>query len=829
MSKIIEQLIESRIKLGNNYLKQSKVIIPIYEAFESQILSKLENIKENKKAFRAIAAKVPVVWTDITNSMIRVYNTGSEYADIKRLIDGEKSIQSDNRYGIYIFTDENDIISYVLAGKTAADDTVYVSKEVQELLEVRYDIVKNAKEKITKDFKISLNNLPLGTTTKDIEKENDVNLAEILLKCIYDFICRAYNNEDYNGKTYDLSDTIDSYSVIDTNNYNTYQEAYNDLKKITDRYKDHNIRYNGTSTDWWWLRESYRTTPDNYDIFKFINKDLLRCFMQLSIITVDISSSDSIVRSKYAEMDIDDVNINELENIYYDLYNKPLRNSAVFNLSIKIGDKPGDLKKSRSITRFDYLRLIPDKLSHLYKIQQDIDIKGNREFIEDFDERDFLDDDPNDTIDKFKSDDAIINRRKNFDTGIRRRPEDRYSPYYRPARNNDNVGGNQKRALDVIQNARRARSFGSIVSSQEREMNLSQLRRDWMWAEQQADNIDSIDQNYFDLRREISNLRTAGTIETADAIDILKKAFLKAKQGFDDIIRLHTIASAAAKYAVKARRERNEYTGIIDDALEALKNCYIAARGIANGNNCDPKIKGIDGNKFLKEKKGTKADLAELYLDSVTTSLNSMEKLFYTLKSELNSAKTYPNHITVNGIHINPIKYNRIPQVKFRKVFGTFKDMYDSVKNNTFREFTNILESYKNYYIAAKEGGYLNILINFYSSMTAMMEFLNDIISSGTFGAMKDKDFVNMVYTTYNYYESYYNNLYELTDALQNNNGTEVYKYMSNFISLTKDIKSQLKKAGTNFKLDTAKYEEIAKNNYKPNNFIPNYTRIVKN
>jgi ferritin len=356
-------------------------------------------------------------------------------------------------------------------------------------------------------------------------------------------------------------------------------------------------------------------------------------------------------------------------------------------------------------------------------------------------------------------------------------------------------------------------------------MNLSQLRRDSLWAQRQ---VELGNKNYFNIQREISDLRTAGTIEVSNVIDILQKALDKAQQGIKTIERLYTTAIDATNYAVKARRERGEYAGIIDQAIETVRNCHTAARGIANGNNCNPKIPGIDEGKFLKEQ-GTKADLAELYMSSINTCVERMQDLIDTLTMELNKAKTNPNSgITINGIPIN-IKYSRIPQVKLRKIFKTFGDTYDSVKHNTAGEFKDLLEAYQNYYTNTGKGGYLNTLINFYSAMTAMMEFLNDIISYGTFGSMKEEDFVQMVYTAYDSYNNYIDNLFDLTDAMQEGDAATVDQFMSSFAQMTKDMKSSLKNAGKNFDLSVGSYEESAKNNYRPNDYIPNYTRIVKN
>lgn len=829
MSKLIEQLIESRIELGKDYLSQSKVIMPIFETFESKILTTLENNPENKDAFRAIKNRTPVVWTDITDSMIRVYNTGSEYAEVKNLLYGEKSLQRDSRYGIYIFTDENDKINYVLAGSTASNDTVYVSPEVRDLLEERYDIVREAKDAIIDKYKISLNNLPLGTRTDNTKQENKVTLGELLLKCLYDFLCRAKNGVNYGGRVYSLDDSVDETSVFDYNEYNTYQEVFDDFKNITDaHYLVHQyIQYKGNSTDWTYLRNSYREHPDAYNIFGFINKDFLRRFMALSLITVDVSSDDAIIRNSYTIDDVYNANISELGAIYDNLYDNSLRNSIIYNLSIKTGEGPKDLKRSKDVTRFEQLMLVPDKLSHLYKIQQDVDAKGNRSFIEDFDDTEFLDDDPNAVIDKFKGDTAVTARRKNFDTGIRKRPDDRFSARYTPAAKNfTNIGGNQKRALDVIQAARRRRSFGSVVSTREREMNLSQLRRDSLWARRQ---YEIGNEDYLILQREISDLRTAGTIEVGNAIDILKKSLSKAKQGHDTVVRLLKIAKDAEDYAVKAARERNEDTGIIDQAIETLRNCFITAKGIANGNNCDPKVPGIDEGKFFKEDLGDKADLATLYKMGIETCVERMQDLTETLDYELTKAKANPKGtITINGMPIT-IKYSRMPQVKLRKIFKTFEDTYDSVKHNTEEEFKNVLEAYKDFYVNTKTGGYLNTLISFYSSMTALMEFLNDIISYGTFGSMEEQDFVRMVYSAYDNYNKYIDNLFDLTEAMQEGNENKVEQFMTSFSQMTKQMKSSIKTIGKQFDLNTMSYEESAKNNYKPNDYIPNYTRTVKN
>ena len=831
MSKVIDQLIESRIKKGNDYLNQNKVVMPIYEKFESNILTNLENNPENKDAFRAIKNRTEIIWTDIVDSMIRVYNTGSEYAEIKNLIVGEKSIQSDDRYGVYIFTDENDKINYVLAGSNANNDTVYVSEEAQNLLEERYDIVKEAKESLRDKFKIKFDKLPLGTKSKETSKENDVDLAEVMLKCVYDFICFAKNNVNHAGVTYDLNMPVGRYSVLNPNRYDTYFDAYNELSDITKRNyviiagKTYYINFKGNSTDWMNLRESYREHPEAYDVFSFCNKDCLRHFMALSLITVDISSDDSIVRNKYTVSDVYRDSEADLKNTYDDLYNKPLRNSIIYNMSIQVGDKPKDLKRSKEITRFEQLHLIPDKISHLYKIQQDVNDRGIRGKIEDFDADEFIDDDPLNVVRKLKSDTAVTDRRKNFDSGIRPRPSDRFSDHYTPAdKNFRNIGGNQKRALDTFHSARRASTFGQVATKQEREANLSQLRRDYEWAYRQI----AIGNNeFFNIQRSISDLRTSGTIEVEDVIDTLDRYLRKATQGS------HIIAKFMQSDSYMAIEEalKEEDTATLSDFMKLLKEYFILAKGINNGNGC-VKEPGIDESKFYMDDSTDILELATAYYNGIVRCAERMDELVNTLTDELSNAKNNNGgQITINGVPLN-IKYTRIPQVKFRKVFDTFADTYDSVKNNTFGEFENILQAYKDYYVNNNGNNIifcLNPLINFYASMTALMEFLNNIISYGTFGNMSEEEFVKMIYDAHDTYEKYLDTLYDLTDAYDNNDDSAVENSIGELNTLTKNLKKNIKDIGKTFELDTASYEENAKKSFSPNDFIPNYTRTVKN
>ena len=77
MTSPIDKLIESRIELGNLYASQNKSIMTINEEFQSSILNELANHLYNKTAFHQITSKLDVVWTDITNSMITVYNTNT--------------------------------------------------------------------------------------------------------------------------------------------------------------------------------------------------------------------------------------------------------------------------------------------------------------------------------------------------------------------------------------------------------------------------------------------------------------------------------------------------------------------------------------------------------------------------------------------------------------------------------------------------------------------------------------------------------------------------------------------------------------------------------
>lgn len=518
-------LIESRIELGQNYFLQNKPVMRINENFNSTILQSLQ--KENVEAFRIISSKVPVVWTDVTNSMITVNNTGSDYADVKNSLTNDKALlKNTNRFGIMIYTDKNDIIQYVIAGSTAKNDTVYVSSEIEDLLETRYDILRAAKMTITDRFAINLGIFPRGTEL-DVDAGNESNstVAEHILKILYTFVSYAHSNlrNSANRITYEESMSIDSDSVFDPDEFSTYEEAYKEFDRLARHNtgsavnKNGELRYlgpatfNGKSEDWMKFRQGYRANKTAFDIFRYVNKSLLASILQLANIHVDLERSKK--NKTYDANTINNAGISELEDIYNTYKDLQVRNSLLFNLSAKV-QPGGDLPKSKDVTQFMQLFLVPDKIAHRYFIHQDVDPStGSLSDIKDFDDTEFASGTPQERIDRFKDPEYIKDRRKNFDTGIRSRESRRYSYGYTPSeRNDDNIEGNQGRAINAIQAARRARKRGMIATKQEINAELERYRRDLKLRAKQQEYGDY---DYFERARRRRDNITADMVVTS--------------------------------------------------------------------------------------------------------------------------------------------------------------------------------------------------------------------------------------------------------------------------------------------------------------------------
>ena len=695
-------LIENRVELGRKYFLQNNPVMRINENFNSTILQSLQ--KTNVEAFRAISSRVPVVWTDITNSMITVNNTGSDYADVKNSLTDDKALlKNTNRFGIMIYTDKNDIIQYAIAGSTAKNDTVYVSPEAGELLETRYDLLRDAKMTITDKFSINLGIFPRGTEL-DVSagEESNTTIAEHVLKILYTFVSYAHSNlKNYTNRvTYNEGMEIDDESVFDSNTFDTYGDAYAAFEKLA-RYntgtmvnKDGDVkhlgpaRFNGKSEDWMKFRQGYRAHPTSFDIFSYVNKELLRSILQLANIHVDLNRTKK--NQVFTTDVIDNADITELEDIYDTYKDLQVRNSLLFNLSAKV-QPGGDLPKSKDVTQFMQLFLIPDKIAHRYFIHQDVDPStGNLSDIKDFDDTEFASGTPQERIDKFNDPESIKDRRRNFDTGIRSRENRRFSYGYIPSeKNNDNVEGNQGRAINAIQAARRARRRGSIATKQEVNAELSRYNRD-------------------------------------SAIDAIQRAH--GDEGFLD----------------RARKRQNARTA-----------------DVVVTSPVDPTIRPKGGNA--------------------------------------------PS-----------IKFSRIPQVKMRKIFSTFTDIYDSVSNNSISEFNSLLDSYAEYVDNGGQVNSLKTITNFYIYTVALAECLNDIIAYNTFGNMKDTEFIQIVYAVYDNYEAYHDCLFELTDAFESNDDTAINSCLSTFTVITKNSKDILRKISENDEFEIERYKNATTMMFDP-------------
>ena len=584
MTSPIDKLIESRIELGNLYASQNKSIMTINEEFQSSILNELANHLYNKTAFHQITSKLDVVWTDITNSMITVYNTSADYMHVKDAIAGAKPlIKNTQRFGIYIFTSNSnqapEKVEYVLAGKTAADDTVYVSKEMSDLLESRYDLVDNHKKLIYGRFGIDPRRMPRGTVSDaSVGEAANAYLPEILLKALYDCLCDAsLGRQRVDGKKINMQTDIDRNSVFDLNTFTTYEDAYNVINRAikdsmsNDKNLRNSIRFLGHSTDWDNFRKVYRAHPDNFDIFEYTNKDLVRTYLSLAVVRPNLNRDSE---KELPENLVLNASPTELQTQYDIIAGVNLRNSLLYNLS---ADTSGSLPKSRNVTQFMQLTLVPDFLSHLYIIHQDYKEDGELSDINDIEDIESDTDDAASAqernwrhIEQFGSDDAVTARRRNFDVGIRERPATRFSSYYIPSeKNSENVGGTQGKRRAAIRAYRRALQRGMTGTKREINSNLGRLARD----AENAERFKQIDPEYFKRQRKIEDTRTAGTVvnSTVDNVDADVRG-QKAKYSYTVPVKLRRVVKT---FQDTYESIENNSVAQYQDLLNAYKDYYM--------------------------------------------------------------------------------------------------------------------------------------------------------------------------------------------------------------------------------------------------------------
>ena len=492
----IQKLVESRIELGKTFIEQSLPVMRLNEDFNSNILRLLE-IK-NKKTFRVIKNKVPAIWTDIIDDMISVYNTEESYKFIKDSFSDNKSLagkvtKDDDHYPLMIYTDNEDTIQCVLAGKTVAHDIIYMNADAEKLLKERFEALTELRKNIEDKNIIGL--MPNGngdTTKKDLEKITDIDewatvpLQVALGKIFYDIATKYHDAKDKSKVKDEVSIWHDPAKVYDAlikiadTHKNTIFVDFSAGEKVKSSTKNtiSNDMSKGKDTnDFLQFAKAIRIYPSRYDFENMIEPEILRDILRLCNMRTDRKDPTIKVGEEapstenipfYGDVDIEFADEDELMDMYDSMRSINVKNSWLYSFT-----SLRSMTHGNHFSAFNQLALIPDRISHLYAIANIPTTRDNKlSNIGDLEDPIYTSGEISDIEQRyndFMSPEGVARRRHNWEVG--RQPLTSTNKYYQnrlTAKEKDmNIYGNAGRTAEEIRKIRAARRRGMIRTSRE--------------------------------------------------------------------------------------------------------------------------------------------------------------------------------------------------------------------------------------------------------------------------------------------------------------------------------------------------------------------------
>lgn len=180
---------------------QSSALRDLFGPELSNIPGDAIRVKRNHEAFDYINDYFPIIWTEITNAQVKTYKDAYVYNKVTDLIKGAKETEkipgakSEKHYGLMIFTNEDNVITYVMAGSKAGfkeqkGDTVYFKKTVQGMLYTRLERMLEAKKYI-EDLNFRFNELNTGT--EDMSADTRMTIAGVVGRFVYLGMCMMHS------------------------------------------------------------------------------------------------------------------------------------------------------------------------------------------------------------------------------------------------------------------------------------------------------------------------------------------------------------------------------------------------------------------------------------------------------------------------------------------------------------------------------------------------------------------------------------------------------------------------------------------------------------
>lgn len=520
----IQKLVESRIELGCRYMEQSLPVMHLNEDFNSNILTSLYKVKDNQQVFEIIKNKVPAIWTDIVDDMIDVYNTENFYSIVKNTFSDAKALggDGDTHFPLMIYTDVNNSIKCVIAGNQVAHDTIYISRDSEDLLQERFDALTEVKKRL--EDKNIIGHLPGGNSKKTKEKLDKsmvladpwvkVSLQVAIGKLFFD-IAAKYNDTLGKANADKVKDEISIWgdpekvfqelSMRASTHKNTKPITFTSggeekRKASTKNTRSSDVAKGSNTTPEYEFSLAIRMYPSKYDFENMIKPEILRDILRLANIRtepftgneeLDDMTVEDIEKNvpMYSDNDIKEADDDELYEMYDNMRTLNVRNSLLYSF--------GNLKDTthgRYFSAFNQLALIPDKIAYLYSIANIPTTRNNRlSDIGNLDDEIYTSGTPGDIEDRYRemmSPEARLHRQHNFEVGVQ--PRSSSNKYYNrrliAQASDTNIHGNAGRNAEELRLLRKQRRAGMIRTSREiRDDEARNRRGDWLSSESELD------------------------------------------------------------------------------------------------------------------------------------------------------------------------------------------------------------------------------------------------------------------------------------------------------------------------------------------------------
>ena len=507
MNRNINRIVESRRRLAEAYRMQSSPIMKVNETFGyldkenpdyNSIpleLNRIATLSYNKPIIRKLTSEIRAPWGYLTTDMVDVYDKPADYHKMVAAIPGKKEIGSELQYGIMIFTDAQDRITYILRGSEADSDSFYIDPDLIKLIPERVNLMREIKD-VIKNFDIDPNSFAAG--------KNGNTLDEFCSKLVYDAICK-YQDDDTMASAYGF------FNIYTFEEDSTYREICDNIKqvisdcaggkklinpttnKVTEIPKNLTFKLGDTTASLMFKRiisEHGDTLRKKFDfnLGKVINPILLRAILQAANIR-DIkdaalfNSTSNSTYTIYSAEELEKMSNDELIDVYNKFSTMNVTNSMLYNFSVKVNGEKGSIKPIEELTQPSALLLFPDMVSHLYWIKNVS--TTNRKYNSDptipeldFENIDKLDD-PAARAEEFNSDETIRKARERFMT---KGPEPYRKPGYKYTSKKSErwpkMWDNLEKYGDKAEEVRSDATAGLYVSKKERENFRARDARD---------------------------------------------------------------------------------------------------------------------------------------------------------------------------------------------------------------------------------------------------------------------------------------------------------------------------------------------------------------